>query len=606
MVRKRSDSEAIQPYGEYYLTKRIAYGGMAELFRARRRTGVEGFEKILAIKKILPHLSSDRGFITMFINEAKIAAQLTHENIVQIFDFGKFEESYYLAMEYVWGNSLKAIQTKAQEQGLPLNLALYTISRACMGLDYAHRKKGTGSETLDIVHRDISPQNILLSYEGEVKLVDFGIAKAAFQSAETKSGVFKGKIPYMSPEQVMGGPIDRRSDIFSLGIVLYELLTGLRLFQGVSEFEIIEKVKTCQITPPSQHSATIPKKVDTIVLKALERDSEKRYQNAEELYDELVSHLDDQRTYLGPSDLKKHMRGLFAEEIRQEETEIQKEAVQVRHHEKRRIRKEIRGTPPQDLSRQRGLKRLTAGLRKNLVRLGGLAILSLAAYGLIALSSIDERFHKKEAKTPEEPSASVTLDVKNSFLKTTINEASLLLTQGDFEGAIARFDQVHSADPEFAGQYAPVFSKAFLLRGRKKKDRSAASALEDLQRACQMDPQNFEAHLEMGRILTGMKKYREAILSYEMAIYIDPKSPDAHFNLGYLYLMKKAYVMAAEEFEKVVKLKPQYLEDAYFNLGLSYLKAGERKRALKAFKHALRLDPKNTRTINLIKRLEKS
>jgi len=250
MVRKRSDSQAIQPYGEYYLTKRIAYGGMAELFRARRRTGVEGFEKILAIKKILPHLSSDRDFITMFINEAKIAAQLSHENIVQIFDFGKFEESYYLAMEYVWGNSLKAIQTKAQEQGLPLNLALYTISRACMGLDYAHRKKGTGSETLDIVHRDISPQNILVSYEGEVKLVDFGIAKAAFQSAETKSGVFKGKIPYMSPEQVMGGHIDRRSDIFSLGIVLYELLTGQRLFQGVSEFEIIEKVKTCQITPP--------------------------------------------------------------------------------------------------------------------------------------------------------------------------------------------------------------------------------------------------------------------------------------------------------------------------------------------------------------------
>lgn len=131
-----------------------------------------------------------------------------------------------------------------------LNLALYTISRACMGLDYAHQKRGTGNETLDIIHRDISLQNILVSYEGEVKLVDFGIAKAAFQSAETKSGVFKGKIPYMSPEQVMGGPIDRRSDIFSLGIVLYELLTGQRLFQGRSEFEIIEKVKTCQITGP--------------------------------------------------------------------------------------------------------------------------------------------------------------------------------------------------------------------------------------------------------------------------------------------------------------------------------------------------------------------
>lgn len=605
MASKKSDSQSIQAYGEYYLTRRIAYGGMAELFRARRRSGVEGFEKILAIKRILPHLSSDGDFVTMFINEAKIAAQLTHENIVQIFDFGKFEQSYYLAMEYVSGKSIQAIQAKNKEHSLPVNLALYAISRASMGLDYAHRKKGTGNQTLEIIHRDISPQNILISYEGEVKLVDFGIAKAAVQSSETKSGILKGKIPYMSPEQVVGGTVDRRSDIFSLGIVLYGFLTGHRLFQGVSEFEIIEKVRSCQITPPSQQTATIPEKVDDIVLKALERDPEKRYQNAEHLYNDLMGYLDDQRTYLGPSDLRNHMREVFAEEIQQEEMEIQGEAGVVRAYEKRRIRQEIKSAHSGDPSMKKGLRRLRAGLSKNLLRAGGVGILSLAAYGLITLSSIHERFPAKETKVSEGPSASATADEKASFLQSTINEASVLLTQGDYGGAITRFDQVRSVDPEFARQYDLLFSKAFLARGTRNRDKSASAALEDFRRACQMDPQNFEVHFEMGRLMTEMEKYREARLSYQKAIEINPDFPDTHFNLGYLYFRKNAYLLAAEEFEAVVKLKPDYLTDAYFNLGLSYFRMGERAKALKAFKNVLSLDPKNRRAFDFIRKLKK-
>ncbi len=570
--------------------------------------GVEGFEKILTIKRILPHLSNDGDFITMFINEAKIAAQLTHENIVQIFDFGKFEESYYLAMEYVWGKSLQAIQAREEnERALPLNLALYAISRASMGLDYAHRKKGIGDETLEIIHRDISPPNILVSYEGEVKLVDFGIAKAAVQSSETKSGVLKGKIPYMSPEQVMGGVVDRRSDIFSLGVVLYELLTRKRLFQGASEFEIIEKVKSCQVMPPSHHVPTIPSQVDDIVLKALEREPDKRYQRAEELYDDLVNHLDEQRSYLGPSDLRNHMRESFGDEIRQEETEIQREARLVKDHEKRRIRKEIQGAQPGDQATAEGLKRLVPGLKKNLLRLGSVGILSLAAYGIITLSSIQGRFQESEKRVSEEPSASITTDEQqDSFLQNTINEASLLLAEGDYERAIARYDQVRAIDPQFVRQFDLLFSKAFLARGKSNRDRSASSALEDLRRACQMDPQNYEIHFEMGRLLTEMGKHRAATLSYQKAIEINPDFPDTHFNLGYLYFKKKAYLMAAEEFEAVVKLKPQYARDAYFNLGLSYFNMGEHTKALSAFENARRLDPKNKKIGAFIKRLKNS
>ena len=224
----------IEPYGFYYLTKKIATGGMAELFRARRKVGLEGFEKILAIKRILPHLSNNRDFVAMFADEAKIAAQLTHQNIVQIFDYGRLDETYFIAMEFVLGSNLRGIMEKTRQLDtqLSINDCVFIITKAAIGLDYAHRKRNLQNTPLDIIHRDISPQNILVSYEGEVKLTDFGIAKAALTTSITKTGVLKGKVSYMSPEQARGEGLDRRSDIFSLGVVFYELLTHRKLFEG--------------------------------------------------------------------------------------------------------------------------------------------------------------------------------------------------------------------------------------------------------------------------------------------------------------------------------------------------------------------------------------
>ncbi|MBW2122399.1 MAG: protein kinase [Deltaproteobacteria bacterium] len=606
MASKGTDFQSIQAYGEYYLTKRIACGGMAELFRARRRSGVEGFEKILAVKRILPHLSKDGDFVSMFVKEAKIAAQLSHENIVQIFDFGKFQDSYFLAMEYVSGMSIQGIQEKIKENPFPPDLAIYAVSRASMGLDYAHRKKGPDNKTLGIVHRDISPPNILVSYEGEVKLVDFGIAKAAVHSSETKSGILKGKIPYMSPEQVTGGKVDGRSDIFSLGVVLHELLTGQRLFQGTSEFEMIEKVRSCQIAPPSSEKKTIPEELDKIVLKALQRNPEDRYQDAEEFCHALTGYLDSKRAYLGPSDLRKYMRELFGEEIRKEEAEIQKEAGLVRTYEKQRITEQIGGDQPVHGMMAGRLGRiLTGGVARNLLRAGEIGVLSLAAYTLLTLSPLHAMLGGKDEKIRGESSVSVAVDQKTSLLQNAINEASTLLTRGDYEGAIARFDQVCSIDPLFAKQYNALFSRAFLARAEKNREESPSAALEDYRRACQMDPHNFKAHFEMGRLLTRMERYREAGLSYQKSIEANPDFPDSHFNLGYLYFRKKAYLLAAEEFENVVRLKPGYLKDAYFNLGLSYFKMGEKAKALRAFKEVLKFDPKNRRTMAFLKKLKK-
>ena len=261
------------PFGKYYLLERINVGGMAEVFRAKAY-GVEGFERLIAVKRILPNIAEDKEFIRMFIDEAKIAVQLNHANIAQIFDLGVVDSSYYIALEHIHGRDLRAIFDRCRQQGEPMSLAqaCFVIMKICEGLDYAHNKRDQGGKELGLVHRDVSPQNIIVSFEGEVKLIDFGIAKAAGKGSKTQAGILKGKFGYMSPEQVRGLPIDRRSDIFSCGIVLYELLTGERLFVGESDFSTLEKVRNVEILPPSTYNRKIPDELERIVLKALAKD----------------------------------------------------------------------------------------------------------------------------------------------------------------------------------------------------------------------------------------------------------------------------------------------------------------------------------------------
>ncbi|HET8646912.1 MAG TPA: serine/threonine-protein kinase, partial [Vicinamibacteria bacterium] len=238
-------------YGPYRLLRRIAVGGMAEVFRAKR-TGVEGFEKVVAVKRILPHLSDNKEFVDMFIDEAKMVAGLMHPNIVQIFDLGKIDRTYFIAMDYVHGRDLRSIMRRAREKGLriPLDLSLLIVGRVCSALEFAHRKKDERGVPMQIVHRDVSPQNILISFEGEVRLTDFGIAKAATKATITDAGALRGKLLYMSPEQAWGKPMDRRSDVFSLGIVFYEMVTDQKPFLASSERSILETVRECKVVPP--------------------------------------------------------------------------------------------------------------------------------------------------------------------------------------------------------------------------------------------------------------------------------------------------------------------------------------------------------------------
>ena len=302
-------------FGQFQLMEKIATGGMAEVFKARMN-GVDGFQKIVAIKKILPHMAASDDFITMFADEAKLAAQLNHPNIIHIYDLGKVENSYYIAMEYVEGRDLRTILKSGAEHGLPLppELALFIASKLAAALDYAHRRKDFDGKDLSLVHRDVSPQNVLISYEGDIKLCDFGIAKAASKSSQTQAGALKGKLQYMSPEQASGNPIDRRSDLFSLGSVLYEMLVGEKLFAGDSDLTILEQVRNAKAAPPSTKNPDIPKKVDTIVLKALAKNPEDRYQNASDLQRDLESVLYTFSPAPGSADVAIFLHHLQAEE----------------------------------------------------------------------------------------------------------------------------------------------------------------------------------------------------------------------------------------------------------------------------------------------------
>ena len=256
------------PFGKYLLLDRINIGGMAEVWRGKA-FGAGGFERLVAIKRILPNIAEDEEFTAMFIDEAKISVQLAHANIAQTYDLGQISGTYYIAMEYVAGKDLRAVFDRARKrkETLPLPLVCHVMSKVCEGLDHAHRKKDGSGRDLNIVHRDVSPQNLLLSYDGEVKVIDFGIAKAAGRANKTQAGILKGKFGYMSPEQILGRPLDCRTDVFALGVCLHELLCGQRLFTGESDYSVLEKVRNVDIRRPSELNREIPPELEAIVLR---------------------------------------------------------------------------------------------------------------------------------------------------------------------------------------------------------------------------------------------------------------------------------------------------------------------------------------------------
>jgi len=287
---------------------------MAEVFKAKS-FGVEGFEKILVIKRIRENLTKSEKFVDMFINEAKICVTLNHANIVQVFDLGKMEDSYFIAMEYVQGYDLATVNRFLVGSGdrLPLELGVFIISEVCKGLDYAHRRRDQNMNPVNIVHRDISPHNVLLSMEGEVKITDFGIAKAKTLLEENEHNVIKGKYAYMAPEQAQALDVDRRADIFSCGVVLYELLAGTNPLRGSDSVEIVRRAQDSDHPPLHEVAADVPEELAEIVRHAMAARSEDRYQSAARMYEDLMAFLFTTGRRVGSHDLARFMDDLHRE-----------------------------------------------------------------------------------------------------------------------------------------------------------------------------------------------------------------------------------------------------------------------------------------------------
>src|SRR4051812_47924698 len=299
--------------GRYVVLKHLASGGMADVLLGRTE-GIEGFERHVVLKRIKPEHAKDARFIRMFLDEARVAANLHHQHIVQVHDIGETAGEYFIAMEYLHGEDVRTILSTASKmrQHVPLGCAMAIVSAAAAGLHYAHERRGPDKRALGIVHRDISPSNILVGYDGSIKVVDFGIAKASARQ-ETRSSSLKGKISYMSPEQCKGAEVDRRSDVYSLGVVLYELATTTRLFKGESDYLVMDQIVNGRVTLPQVRRPELPNELSAIIMRAISPDPERRYFTADELRVALDQFAAKASLTTSTSAISTYMRKMFGE-----------------------------------------------------------------------------------------------------------------------------------------------------------------------------------------------------------------------------------------------------------------------------------------------------
>src|SRR4051812_45468587 len=306
-----------QQQQRYRVIERLASGGMAEVFVAENE-GIEGFKKRVAIKRILPHLGEKKKFIAMFLDEARLSAHLSHSNVAQVFDIGVGDNAYFIVMEYVDGADLKAVIDFMKKSGrtMPVEQAVFIAAKITEGLSYAHELSSSDGQPLSVVHRDMSPPNVLITKYGEVKIVDFGLAKAASQLEKSEVGIIKGKFSYLSPEAALGQDVDKRTDIFAVGIILWELLAGQRLFLGDTDFQTVKKVQVAQVPPISQINRKVPPELERIVNKALAKDMLQRYGTSRELGQDLSRFMFSYGQPISSYDIATIVRGTMREKQR--------------------------------------------------------------------------------------------------------------------------------------------------------------------------------------------------------------------------------------------------------------------------------------------------
>ncbi len=601
-------------FGKYLILDKIATGGMAELYKAKI-TSVEGFEKLVAVKKILPYLTRDNNLVSMFIDEAKLAAMLNHQNIVQIYDLGSIESAYFIAMEYIHGKDLRIVSNKAQEknQPLPLEYAIYITCRICSGLDYSHNLKDFQGNPLQLIHSDISPQNILITYEGEVKIVDFGIAKAAKKTSDTEEGLIRGKVAYMSPEQAAGKTIDHRSDIFSSGILLYEMVTGRRMFE-VSDLKVLDRVRQADFLTAEEIVPNLSHELTEVLHKALTKSPDHRYESCAAMLMDLEKCMSTFSVRPSVEGLSHYMKGLFAEEIAAEASALQQLDAQAPFFtpkEKEVLEEKTQteyiieeGGGPAAKKPESARKRQRRWLGAWAVAMALIATIFAFLFQEKSVSNKIQDEPEVSAQTSEEPQSgelapvlpAATIAEKSAPPQPTkLQQAMEALKEKRFVEATALFDAAFVTDPEKVEKYRTPYAQALLGGAAEILTTNPRQAETVIRQAIEVDPQNVKAHFYLGKIYTASKNYPKAIQSYDKVIELDAQFPDAFFNLGFLHYSTRDFAKAEQMFQKAVALEPPYLDEAYFNLAMVQNLQGKREESIRNLERAVEVNPNNER-----------
>jgi len=620
-------------FGKYQLLDKIAIGGMAELFRAKL-TGAQGFEKLIAVKKILPNLSTEANLIAAFIDEAKLAALLHHENIIQIYDFGSMDDQYFIAMEYLFGKDLRTITRTARKKDLELGMEniVYIVSRICAGLDYSHHLRDLQGKPLNIIHRDINPQNILITYEGQVKIIDFGIAKAASHNTQTKENLIKGKLAYMSPEQASGQKIDHRSDIFSTGIILYELLAARRMFTGET-MHVLSLVRGAQYDPPEEVIQDLPPKLNSILSRALAKDPDERYQSAGEMLADIEEFMFELALRPNARSFAGYIKELFEEEYAEEElalwakTQIYAAGEQVPENEP--VQQDETYEPTVILTKEfllekfkqlksyilpQKIKILQSKIKtlKNWLGRGKLEKLNYRyvalILGLVVLAVLADIGYKKLPFTRNEREASAypTQSAAPAELveHTKIDAAKAALETKRYILAATLFEEALASKPSMEKNVAEDYARALQGQATEIIKKDTAEAQKLLLKALEIDSKNVSCLSQLGYIYMDSQDYPRAIDTYLAVTGLAPRQPDAFFNLGYMYTITKSYQKALIMYGQVVELRPAFTDEALFNLAVIHEKLGERDRCIKKLEQAVAFNPGNISAKKYLQRLK--
>ena len=554
-------------FGKYQLLKKIAKGGMAELFLARI-TGFQGFEKRIVIKKILPHLSSEKALVKAFVDEAKLAALLQHQNIVQIYDFGCMDGEYFIAMEFLNGRDLRSIMEKSRAKNLPLSLenALYITSRICAGLDYAQHLTDFEGKPLNIIHRDISPQNVLITQMGEVKIVDFGIAKAVGRISTTQVGKIKGKVAYMSPEQAQGKSIDHRSDIFSTGILLYEMITRRRMFKG-EVVQILAKVREAEFEPADAIVTNLPPKLITVLDRALARDPAKRYASASEMLADLDACMDLASLRPSARKLSRFMEHLFGLEAFTETVTVDIDLPQNNGREGITAPGFTKEDPGPDKTQTITVIETETKRHKGWLVALTVLLSALTIGGIIG--------------------------VQHYSLQKAYNSAMEEMKAGRFPKAVALFDAIIDNDKDIRAEVSQPLAEALVAWATELPQSDYPQAEELLKRAVNLDPANAKGYFQLGLHYGRAQQYPRAIEMYQKVIALSPEFTNAFFNLGYIYAITEAYAEAEQMYRRTVELAPRYLDEALYNLAVVQHKLGKIEECIRNLEQALIVNPEN-------------